>query len=828
MRPLLFTLAAEVLLLMSTTLAGAVTVTPAEMREARLWAAAKFDGQVLSEPPAAMLTVLANNDPVQRNSRNGQPMRIVDKQYTRGLYCHAVSKVIAHLPGPAKTFEAIIGVDSNDNTRPGRGSVVFSVTASGQERWHSALTREGMPGVPIKVDLAGASEITLEVSDGGDGISCDQSDWADARVTLADGQVLWLGELPLGAARHPYTTDPPFSFKYDGKPFADILAPWKVERSTRRLDAHRSERLLTYTDPATGLTVRCVGVVYDDFPTVEWTAFLKNTGAADTPIISDLQAFDCRFERNAEGEFTLHHHTGSPCKQSDYEPFATTLAPRQEKRFANPSGRPSDSVLPYFNLEWPGEGLVVAVGWPGQWAARYTRDEQNGIRIVAGQELTHFKLHPGEEVRTPLIALQFYKGDAVRAQNVWRQWMLAHSCPRPGGKLMPSHHAACSSHEFGEMISANEANQKLFVDRYLSHGLKLDYWWMDAGWYINETGWPHTGTWEVDPKRFPRGLRAISDDAHAKDVNIIVWFEPERVAPNTWLYDKHPEWLLGANGGQKLLNLGNPEARQWLTDHVDKLLTDQGIDLYRQDFNMDPLDYWRANDAPDRQGITEIGHVTGYLAYWDELRRRHPNMLIDSCASGGRRNDLETLRRAVPLLRSDYIFEPVGQQCHTYGIASWMPLYGSGMIATDPYTVRSVWCPYLNSCWDVRREDLDYPTMRRLIGEWREIAPYFTGDYYPLTTYRPDGDVWMAWQFHRLDLDGGFIQAFRRPDSTYESARFRLQGLAPEAKYVVTDTDAPARKQQFTGKDLMDPGLLVTLPARPAAATIIYKRAGRG
>jgi alpha-galactosidase len=82
----------------------------------------------------------------------------------------------------------------------------------------------------------------------------------------------------------------------------------------------------------------------------------------------------------------------------------------------------------------------------------------------------------------------------------------------------------------------------------------------------------------------------------------------------------------------RLLNLGNDDARAW---------PEQGIDLYRQDFNMDPLRAWRRNDAADRQGITEIKHVTGYLAYRDELRRRHPNMLIDSCASGGGRNDLE-------------------------------------------------------------------------------------------------------------------------------------------------------------------------------------------
>ena len=126
----------------------------------------------------------------------------------------------------------------------------------------------------------------------------------------------------------------------------------------------------------------------------------------------------------------------------------------------------------------------------------------------------------------------------------------------------------------------------------------------------------------------------------------------------TWLWDNHPEWLLApANLPQdlayetqwRLLNLGNPEARKWLVEHIDKILVEQGIDLYRQDFNMDPLYFWQANDSEDRQGITEIKHVTGYLAYWDELRRRHPNMLIDSCASGGRRNDLEDVAPRSPL-----------------------------------------------------------------------------------------------------------------------------------------------------------------------------------
>lgn len=356
----------------------------------------------------------------------------------------------------------------------------------------------------------------------------------------------------------------PFSFAYDGFKSADLLPKWKSESSTDKLSDGRTRTTITCTDPATGLEVRWVMVEYAGFPTVEWTVFFKNTGPADTPILSDVRALDVRFERGDEGEFVLHHSKGTTVKADDFMPLTTGLAPDQKATFTPPGGRPCGTVWPYFNLEWPGQGVIVVVGWPGQWTGSFQRDSGKGIAIRAGQELTRLKLHPGEEIRTPLMVLQFYQGHWLRAQNVWRRWMIAHNIPKPNGKVPPPMHVACSSHQFAEMIKADEASQKLFVDRYLEKGMKLDYWWMDAGWYVNNGNWPNTGTWEVDPKRFPNGLRAITDHAHAKGVKSIVWFEPERVTGGTWLFENHPEWLLGSSDN-RLLNLGNPEALHWLT-----------------------------------------------------------------------------------------------------------------------------------------------------------------------------------------------------------------------------------------------------------------------
>lgn len=238
---------------------------------------------------------------------------------------------------------------------------------------------------------------------------------------------------------------------------------------------------------------------------------------------------------------------------------------------------------------------------------------------------------------------------------------------------------------------------------------------------------------------------------------------------------------------------------------------------------MDPLPFWRNNDAEDRQGITEIRHVEGYLAFWDELVRRHPDMMIDSCASGGHRNDLETLRRSVPLLRSDYIFDWTGEQCHTYGFASWVPYWGTGLIDFDAYSFRS--CMGLDttlSC-DARRKDLDWNLLRKLTAQWRDLAPNFQGDYYPLTKYSGEDDVWMAWQFDAPEKGQGMVQAFRRPKSNYESARFALNGLEPDAVYVVTDVDEN-KPREITGRELAEKGLLITLPATPGSSVITYKR----
>jgi len=155
-----------------------------------------------------------------------------------------------------------------------------------------------------------------------------------------------------------------------------------------------------------------------------------------------------------------------------------------------------------------------------------------------------------------------------------------------------------------------------------------------------------------------------------------------------------------------------------------------------------------------------------------------------------------------------------------------LPLHGVGAVSVSPYEFRSG----MGTCFTLA---IDYYSgsaemweqAKRMLEQYRAIRHLFMGDFYPLTPYSVANDVWMAWQFDRPDSGEGMVQAFRRADSIYESARFRLKALDPEARYLVSDVDL-AGASEITGRELMEKGLLVSLPQQPSAAVIVYRQVG--
>ena len=176
-----------VLIIMMTNSANAVVVTPDEQMTAHQWVTGKFGCLLNTVQPNPGLEIVSNYDAIQRNNRFGHPLQIGGVKYAHGLFCHAPSRIVVRLPGPGKTFKSSIGLDSHS----GGGSVVFSVKVNDKSAFQSEVIKQGMDPMPVNVDLAGSTQFTIEVDSTSDGISCDQANWADAKVVLANGKSIW-------------------------------------------------------------------------------------------------------------------------------------------------------------------------------------------------------------------------------------------------------------------------------------------------------------------------------------------------------------------------------------------------------------------------------------------------------------------------------------------------------------------------------------------------------------------------------------------------------------------------------------------------------------
>jgi len=250
-----------------------------------------------------------------------------------------------------------------------------------------------------------------------------------------------------------------------------------------------------------------------------------------------------------------------------------------------------------------------------------------------------------------------------------------------------------------------------------------------------------------------------------------------------------------------------------------------GFRVYRQDFNMDPLPHWRHGEPPDRQGITEMKYVEGLYAYWDRIRAAWPDALMEECASGGRRIDLETIRRMHIHQKTDYWFDNEVDQASLWGLSQYLPnnVVVAHVNRLDDYSFHSALASSLCLGWIADAPDFDRERASKLAERYRRVRHLLIGAWYPLLPQSRDKAQWLASQYHRPDLDAGVILAFRRSESPYPSAEVALRGLDPKATYELSREEAAATR--VSGAELMGRYQL-TISERGRSLLVGYRKAG--
>ena len=661
----------------------------------------------------------------------------------------------------------------------------------------------------------------------------------------------------------------PFSFRYDGEMRDLSQIPCSVEA-----EADGLRRVIYEVVPGV-LRLTLEMKVWPDFPVVEYTPYFENVSENDSGVISEISVLDYETEDPAffgtqklkqdfygNSRLTVRYFLGSKAAGSDFLPQRRDLFSRPgcnklELECSEP--RCSTDFLPFIAIDNDAmNGLNLAIGWTGAWKFSVEKEITSNLwgagrksRIKCGMKQAAFRLHPGERVMQPGVLLHFREEKSIRyGQNEFRRFMKAHHSPRNSrGELFKP---PVSLALWGGLETERQLERIKVLEE---EKLPYEELWIDAGWmgapgpcphFLEDSplksDWPsRVGSWEFNTWAHPNGLRPIADAAHKAGLRLMVWFEALRVhsASGGAVLKEHPEWLLGDHASaaegknvEYLLNIGIPEARKYLIDTIGGIIEREGIDDYREDFNLSAQYQLACGDEPERIGITEMKFVEGAYLYWEELRRRFPDMFIDNCASGGRRLDYKTASFSFPLCQSDFatfqVYEEECVQLENLYLDDWLPLHGTLNWGPDDtyHALSGLGCGYGSKIWQFNgrepKKDHDYELHRKIISWGRELRDMrLAGDVYPLVDApENDWDKWLGVQLHDHEHDCGMVQLFRRKRSTMPEYRLNLIGLEQDSLYKLEFFTGET--QCIKGKELAS--LAITLDSPRSAQILKYTK----
>lgn len=446
--------------------------------------------------------------------------------------------------------------------------------------------------------------------------------------------------------------------KYQGYTLSTGKKRLEILPSTFDDDGDRSEVLtITLKDDIIGLVVKLNYTVFPGQNVIVRNVEFINEGQSDLKL---LKAMSLQLDL-PDDQFDFIHFSGAWLRERQL--YRTALRPGLQsidslRYSSSPQNNPFFMLSRKHTTEESGEVYGFNLVYSGNFQNSIEVDHFDTTRVLVGVNPVEFEylLEPQMSFVTP-EAIMSYSAQGMTALSqqlaiFYREHLVnRHFAKRPRPIVLNSWETMYFNLTTDKVLELAKCGQQLGVELFV----------LDDGWFGHREGDNSSlGDWTTDYRRLPKGISYIADEIHKMGMQFGLWFEPEMISIDSELYRTHPEWMIctphrkpSVGRHQYVLDFTNQEVIDYLFDAISSIIQETKLEYIKWDYNRHITDAFTATLPATKQ--MEFGHryILGVYQLLERLTKAYPEVLFESCSSGGGRFDLGMMYYAPQAWTSD-------------------------------------------------------------------------------------------------------------------------------------------------------------------------------
>ena len=400
---------------------------------------------------------------------------------------------------------------------------------------------------------------------------------------------------------------------------------------------------IALVDPVIGGKLTLLYTIFEEFPVIVRSARFEN--GQDLPweltraMSISLDLPDCRYE--------MLDFAGASVRQRQ---VALHPLPPGAQSIHRMRGHSSHQFNPFLALkrenadEHTGEVIGLSLVYSGNFLAQAEVDTMGTLRVMAGIHPEGFcwPLKKGEEFQTPEAVLVYSNQGLNGMSQVYHKLYrtrLARGYWRDRERPILVNNWEATYMKFTE--------ESIYAIAKKARELGIELFVLDDGWFgEREDDTSSLGDWIPNRKKLPGGIAGIARSVTKLGMQFGLWFEPEMVSPKSELYEAHPDWVLGSSDReicrgrhQYVLDFSKDEVVNFIGERMEDILRESPVSYVKWDMNRSISDLFSVGRDREHQGTVYHRQILGVYRLYDRLTKAFPQVLFESCASGGGRFD---------------------------------------------------------------------------------------------------------------------------------------------------------------------------------------------